>query len=92
MKLNQELSDDQRQELQEAVSEHCNIFSGTPGQGKDMVHRIATTSNAPVRMKPYPLPFHAREALKVEIEQMLDDGIIRKSESSYASPVVVVKK
>ena len=46
----------------------------------------------PVRLKPYPLQYALRQELKNEIKEMLDMGVIRKSSSPYASPVVVVVK
>jgi hypothetical protein len=45
-----------------------------------------------VRSKPYPIPFKARESLKKDIDDMKRLNIIRESRSTYASPVVVVKK
>ena len=46
----------------------------------------------PVRQTPYPVPFVLKSSLKKELQQMEDLGIIRKSDSPYASPMVVVKK
>ena len=55
-------------------------------------HEIELTENIPVRSRPYPLPYAMRENLKKEIEDILSLGIIRKSNSSFASPIVIVKK
>ena len=38
------------------------------------------------------LPYAVREILKEEIKDMLQLGIIRESESPYASPIVIAKK
>ena len=52
----------------------------------------ALTFDVPVRQTPYAVPFALKSSLKKELQQMEDLGIIRKSDSPYASPVVVVKK
>ena len=55
-------------------------------------HKIELTNNNPVRSRPYPLPYAMRENLKREIQDMLSLGIIRESNSPFASPIVIVRK
>ena len=55
-------------------------------------HKIELTDNNPVRSQPYPLPYALREDLKREIQDMLSLGIIRESNSPFASLIVIVKK
>ena len=43
-------------------------------------------------MKPYPIPLHLISKVKHEIETMVEAGIIEKSISPYASPLVVATK
>lgn len=50
------------------------------------------TSKDPVRSKAYPTPFHLQQEIDREIEIMLKNGIIERSEAAYAEPLVVVKK
>ena len=50
------------------------------------------TSDVTVRQTPYAVPFTLKSSFKKELQQMENLGIIRKSDSPYASPVVVVKK
>ena len=54
--------------------------------------RINLVDEEPVYLRPYPLPYALRQELKDEIREMLDMGVIRKSSSTYALPVVIVKK
>ena len=49
-------------------------------------------SDEPVRSRPYPVPDSIRESLRKYIADMIKMGVIRESNSLYASPVVVVKK
>ena len=55
-------------------------------------HKIELTNNSPVRSRLYIFLYAMRENLKKEIENMLSLGIIRQSNSPFASPIVIVKK
>ena len=92
VKFGEALTYDQNRELQMLVQRFSEIFSDRPGDTNLAEHRIDLTSDIPVRQTPYPVPFALKSSLKKELQQMEDLGIIRKSDSPYASPVVVVKK
>ncbi|RUS72103.1 hypothetical protein EGW08_020129 [Elysia chlorotica] len=92
VKFGEALTYDQNQEIQMLVEKLSDIFSDRPGDTNLEEHRIDLTSEVPVRQTPYAVPFALRSSLKKELQQMEDLGIIRKSNSPYASPVVVVKK
>jgi transposase InsO family protein len=85
---------DKHQEVQVRglLQQYQDIFTDIPGTSNLGEHRIELTSNEPVRSKPYPVPYGIRDSLKKEIQSMLDMGIIQKSTSPYASPVVMVRK
>ncbi|KAI5151321.1 hypothetical protein ENBRE01_2056 [Enteropsectra breve] len=56
-------------------------------------HEIHLKSGAtPVYMRPYRRSVQENEIIAEEINKLLEDGLIRESESSFASPVVLVKK
>ena len=74
------------------VQRFNEIFSDRPGDTNLAEHRIDLTSDVPVRRTPYPVRFALKPLLKKELQQMEDLGIIRNSDSPYASPVVIVKK
>ena len=86
------LSSQQRQQIVALVTDHKTIFTESPGGTTLSVHHIKLTSDVPVKSKPYPIPHALREALHDELLEMEQLGIIRKSNSPYASPVVIVKK
>ena len=92
VKFGEALTYDQNRELQMLVQRFSEIFSDRPGDTNLAEHRIDLTSDVPVRQTPYAVPFALKSSLKKELQQMEDLGIIRKSDSPYASPVVVVKK
>ena len=92
VKLGTELGDNQSRQLQALMENYADVFSDVPGRTSKIEHRINLIDEEPVRLKPYPLPYALRQELKEEIKEMLDMGVIRKSSSPYASPVVIVKK
>ena len=72
-----------------------DVFVGPDGKlGRtNLVTHSIDTGDAPlIRQRPRRVPYSQVEALDTEIENMLEQGIIRPSCSPYASPVVLVKK
>ena len=55
-------------------------------------HRIRTIDEVPVHTKNYRYPFVHRQEVRDQIEKMLEQGIIRPSESAWSSPIWVVPK
>ncbi|KAG6439713.1 hypothetical protein O3G_MSEX001014 [Manduca sexta] len=53
---------------------------------------IMLKDNTPVVYRPYRLAYSERENVKGMIQDMLDNGIIVESTSSYASPIILVQK
>ena len=83
---------DQNRELQSMVQRFREIFSDRLGYTSLGEHRIDLTFDMPVCQTAHPVPIALQPSLKEELEQMEDLGIIRKCDSQYVSPVVVVKK
>ena len=92
LKIGEQLSQGQKEELEGLVKGYESIFSDLPGRTKSVEHCIELTSDIPVRQKSYPIPYALRKELNSELKEMERMGIIRKSSSPYASPIVVVKK
>ncbi|CAC5366889.1 unnamed protein product [Mytilus coruscus] len=57
------------------------------GQTYTVKMRIDTGDHPPVKLKPYRTPLHKREIADKAIIDMLEANIIRRSNSSYSSPV-----
>ena len=92
VKLGIELTKIQQEEMMDTLVRYAEVFSDIPGKTDMIEHKIELTNNNPVRSRPYPLPYAMRENLKREIQDMLSLGIIRESNSPFASPIVIVKK
>ena len=86
------LSHEQRAEFMDFANQFQSLFTEAPGTTSLAQHHINLTSDQPVRSRPYPVPHSLRESLKKDITDVMKMGVIRESSSSYALPVVVVKK
>ena len=90
VKLGIELTRTQQQEIMNTLSRYKNVvFSGIPGKTNMIERKIELTDNNPVRSRPYPLPYAMRENLEKEIKDMLSLGIMRESDSPFASLIVI---
>ncbi|GFW80976.1 retrovirus-related Pol polyprotein from transposon 412 [Trichonephila clavipes] len=58
----------------------------------DVTMRIILKDKEPVCQPPRRLAFTERKEVNKQIEEWLNEGIIRPSSSEYASPIVMVKK
>ena len=92
VKLGLELTKAQQEEMMNTLSRHKEVFLDILGKTNMIKHKIELTNNNPVRSWLYCLTYAIRENLKKEIEGMLSLGIIRESNSSFASPIVIVIK
>ena len=90
--LDSQLSSEQRSELSDVLKDYVSVFSDLPGTIDLVQHKIELTSDQPVCSKPYPVPFKLQEELRGHIKEMLNLSIIRRSDSAYASPIVLVRK
>ena len=53
---------------------------------------IPTGDSAPIKQKAYRLPLRKRYIVQEQVREMLEAGVIRPSDSPYASPITLVPK
>ena len=92
VEISHELSLEQRRETKRILGNFRDVLTDLPGKTNLGFHDIKVKLAEPIRSKPYPLPYALIDTVNSEIESMLRMGIIEKSESPYASPIVLVKK
>jgi hypothetical protein len=69
-------------------TEPCGL---PPPRSRD--HRIILKPGAlPVAVRPYRYPAAHKDELKRQCKTMMEQGIVRRSESAFSSPVLLVKK
>ena len=89
------ITTDIRQKFKELCGEYGEAFSKNNediGRTKLIKMDIDTGDNPPVSSRPYTLPLKHYEWVEREIESLECAGIITKSMSIWASPVVIVPK
>jgi len=55
-------------------------------------HKVELTQREPVRCEAYLTPYKMQEIVDMEIDDLLEVGVIERSEAPYASPFLLVKK
>nr|GEV32796.1 hypothetical protein [Tanacetum cinerariifolium] len=56
-------------------------------------HIIPLLPNTPpISVRPYKHPLNQKDAIELMVKELLEAGVIRNSQSSFSSPVVMVKK
>ena len=74
------------------TEEYVNNKCTDPDPKSDVEMVISLKHDQPISFRPRRLAFSDKEKLKVILDQLLRDGIIRPSESAYTSPIVLVRK
>ena len=89
------LSSDLKKVVIKMLIKNSAAFSksyATLGSTDEVIPKIELSHKFPIASKPYPIPRALKEIANQEIQNLLKHGLIQKSESHYASPVILVKK
>ena len=92
VKVGESLSNEEKRELAQILESYADVFTDVPGRCNLIEHKITLQKDEIVQTKPYPIPYGIRDSVEADVKTMLELGIIRPSESPYASPIVVVRK
>ena len=90
-----DITTDIRQKFEELCDEYGEAFSKNNkdiGRTKLVKIDIDTGDSPPVSLRPYTLPLKHYEWVQREIESLERAGVITKSMSKWASPIVIVPK
>ena len=85
-------SQQQQVGLDEVLDRHKKVLHSVPGQTSLVTLSINTEGHKPVTSHPYRIAPRWREEVKLQIDQLLQLGIIEPSCSPWSSSVVTVKK
>lgn len=89
------LNQEERINLEALCAKYADVFyiDGEPLTFTNQIkHSIKTTDEVPVYTKSYRYPFIHRQEVQDQITKMLEQGIIRPSQSAWSSPIWVVPK
>lgn len=89
------VSDLWRDRLLQIIGRHESIFSRHKmdcGEASDFVHKIHLLDERPFLLPYRRVPPSHYEKLRTSLNEMEEQGIIRKSSNEYASPLVLVWK
>ena len=86
------LSASQRDDIQQVLGEFADVLQDEPGRTNLIEHRIEAEGAHPVRQAPYRIPYSYRELVQTEMKEMEEKGVIERSVSEWASPIVLVGK
>ena len=86
------LTPNQSDQVINLLGNYSTILTDVPLKTDVIQCQIKLTTDDPIRSRPYNVPYSVRETMKEEIKKMLDMGIIERSDSAFASPVVMIPK
>ena len=90
-----DIPDKNRSSIMELLKKYEDVFAANPKKTKQVnnaTHSINTGTSLPVFRKPYPVPYAHTDDFNGQVDQMLDNKIIRPSKSLWNAPVILVKK
>ena len=85
----------QREKLKTMLIRNIAAFAGNPKRTSTTTlaqHHIDTGTHPPVYVPPYRTSPAQRQVIVEQAQDMLENGVIRPSNSPYSSPVLLVKK
>lgn len=62
------------------------------GQIKTVTMQIHTGEHHLLKLRPYRIPFHKRKLVEMAVQEMLDAGLIVRSQSQWSFPIYNVGK
>lgn len=86
------LTEDEEERLNDLVTEFDDVFSDKPGLTHVYRHRLGIKDTSSFMGKAYPIPRVHRPAVQKVIDEMMENGIIRKANTRYINPLIVVPK
>ncbi|UYV77837.1 hypothetical protein LAZ67_15002540 [Cordylochernes scorpioides] len=92
--INPELSDSEKIDVLDVLYRYRELFSEEWNKAADIepYHIKLKANTEPIRQKAYRRSPKEREIIEEQVKEMCEKGVIRKSTSPWASPVVLVKK
>ena len=81
--MGEETSTGERQELLGLLNDFKDVFAENPKKPKlvtNTTHKIVIVSTSPIFRKPYPIPYARRDEVNSQLQEMLENEVIRPLE------------
>ena len=95
VRVGKSLSPTEISKLRAVLIKNFDAFQWNPneiGRTNLVEHSIPTGDSKPIQQRQYPIPSVARDFLRKQVDEMLENKFIRPSSSAWRSPVLLVKK
>ncbi|XP_042041401.1 uncharacterized protein LOC121786862 [Salvia splendens] len=83
------------QPVREVLEAHQQVFAlpiGMPPK-RAFDHKIHLLPNTkPINVRPYRYPYFQKNEIERQVQEMLEQGIIQRSQSPFSSPVLLIRK
>ena len=89
------LNDDEKVKFKNLFNKYRNVFAfpgDQLGRTSLVQHVIDTGDAMPIKQRPYRISPDVKKEIDLQVEEMLEKGIIQESVCPWSSPVVLVKK
>ena len=86
------LTGEEKKKFWEILKKYKDIFSKKPGRLSIYKHELKVKDDKPFIIKTFPFPMKLRDAAATEINNLLELGIIWRSNSPYINPLVTSLK
>ena len=90
--ISDHLDEEQRASLRQLLEEFKDILQIRPGRTQVVEQYIHTGAERPVKLPPYRLPYAYRRTVEKEQHEMLKEGVISRSTSEWAAPIVLIER
>lgn len=84
-----------RDKFRELIHDYSHLFARSDlelGSTNVVKMSLNTGNSAPIKQRPYRLPFSQRPILDKHLDELLEAGIIRPSTSPWSSPIIMVPR
>ena len=88
-------SEDEKRTLEPVLLRYAHVFHEQTNDFKGTTvieHQILVDNARPIRKPQYRVPYSLREEMKTQVENMLQKGVIRESNSLWSAPALLVPK
>ncbi|CAC5360227.1 unnamed protein product [Mytilus coruscus] len=89
------VSNEYRSLIEKNILANQDIFAEKDtdlGRTETVKMKIDTGNNYPIKLRPYRTPLNQRPIVEKAIKEMIEANIIRRSQSPWSAPIVLIKK